>query len=119
MLNRREIECMDGSIEIRPQEDRVIVESSSHSRQSVTLSMTDVQCRELIDALTASLECDNWSVWRKGDDGNPVRITTGLTQDAADAMVYQLELSEPERIHWASQRQHGAQIAVDCSMSTL
>ncbi|QDT40005.1 hypothetical protein Pan241w_00580 [Gimesia alba] len=48
--------------------------------------------------------CNNWSVWRQGDDGNRFLIEEELSEGAARQMVAEFEARGHKQLYWATRK---------------
>ena len=53
------------------------------------------------DESESSSEAATWNVWRQGDDGNEFIVDRGLTKQAADERVAELESHGHKQLYWS------------------
>ena len=100
------VQCTDGMIEVSRDGRSMTIHSSINPRMPMEIHLTASQSRQLAETLLENTETDGWSVWRQGDDGNAFVMASGLSRDAADEMVRELELHKHKQPYFASQKLH-------------
>ncbi len=100
------VQCTDGMIEVSRDGRSMTIHSSINPRMPMSIQLTASQSRQLAETLLEITESDGWSVWRQGDDGNAFVMASGLSRDAADEMVRELELHKHKQLFFASQKLH-------------